>query len=353
MNKKVTLFTPSLSIGGIESVFVTYSCLLADAGYEVTYLVCREGGELQKNISHNVRLYSLKSGRLRMSLFKLVNYIKRERPDCILVANSVTAIILLARFLARRSTRIITSHHNYIDVETKSLFSRKLLWKLYNMCDAVIAVSKGIFTLLLEEKVDPRKLNLIYNPINVKRINSLAEKKLDLPYNNYILFVGRLSIVKNVVLLLKSFADFRSVIKDDVSLVIVGDGPERFNLVKFAEELGILDRVCFIGATANPYVYMKHAKELVLSSSSEAFPTVLLEGLVLGTTVVSTPTFGALEILDNGKYGYLTSSFDNEHELSDKMVRAYQKQFNQEMLQEYVVTRFGGNESIKRIERLI
>ena len=349
MNKKVTLFTPSLSIGGIESVFVTYSCLLADAGYEVTYLVCREGGELQKNISHNVRLYSLKSGRLRMSLFKLVNYIKRERPDCILVANSVTAIILLARFLARRSTRIITSHHNYIDVETKSLFSRKL----YNMCDAVIAVSKGIFTLLLEEKVDPRKLNLIYNPINVKRINSLAEKKLDLPYNNYILFVGRLSIVKNVVLLLKSFADFRSVIKDDVSLVIVGDGPERFNLVKFAEELGILDRVCFIGATANPYVYMKHAKELVLSSSSEAFPTVLLEGLVLGTTVVSTPTFGALEILDNGKYGYLTSSFDNEHELSDKMVRAYQKPFNQEMLQEYVVTRFGGNESIKRIERLI
>lgn len=351
--RKITLFTPTLNIGGIESVFVSYACLLAERGYDVTYLVCAEGGELQQNISPNVRLYNLNSRRLRASLFKIVRYIKNEKPDCIIVANSVTLIVLLAKWLTKNSTRIIASHHNYVNVEIKSFLDRRLIWKLYNKCDNVIAISQGIYKLLLNKNVEACKLSLIYNPINVKHITSLSEGKIILPHNNYILFVGRLSVVKNIPLLLKAFATIITRIQDDIALVIVGDGPERFNLMKLAEEMGVSDRVYFLGATSNPYVYMKHAKELVLSSYSEAFPTVLLECLALGTTVVSTPTCGALEILDNGKYGYLTSSFEDECELADKLVHAYENPMNNEMLKDYAILRFGGNASVKQIERLI
>ena len=69
-----------------------------------------------------------------------------------------------------------------------------------------------------------------------------------------------------------------------------------------------------------------------MPSLSEALPTVIIESMVLGKTVVATPTKGAKEILKNG-LGYIIKSFDDEKELSEMISYAIDAPIPSDILQ--------------------
>ena len=73
-----------------------------------------------------------------------------------------------------------------------------------------------------------------------------------------------------------------------VKLVIVGEGPERANIVAEAQRLGILDRVLLPGFLAEQHRYIGHFDVFALSSDSEQFPISLVEAMAAGLPVVST-----------------------------------------------------------------
>ena len=66
----------------------------------------------------------------------------------------------------------------------------------------------------------------------------------------------------------------------------------------------------FLGFEENPYPYLKKSDLFVSTSLSEGLPYVICEAFVLGIPVVATETAGAIELLDNGKYGILTGQDD-------------------------------------------
>lgn len=73
-----------------------------------------------------------------------------------------------------------------------------------------------------------------------------------------------------------------------VKLVIVGEGPERANIVAEAQRLGISDRVLLPGFLAEPHRYIGHFDIFALSSDSEQFPISLVEAMAVGLPVIST-----------------------------------------------------------------
>ena len=89
-------------------------------------------------------------------------------------------------------------------------------------------------------------------------------------------------------------------------------------------QLGLEDRVSFLGDVANPLPYMKAASALALSSIVEALPTVLIEALALGLPIVATdcPT-GPREILRDGAYGKLVSVGDSTN-LAEALIHGFQ-----------------------------
>ncbi len=109
--------------------------------------------------------------------------------------------------------------------------------------------------------------------------------------------VKRLHPLADHATLLRAFARLDpSQIK--AKLVIAGSGEERERLETLALELGISNRVRFLGLVANHEVAKLHAAAdlFVLSSRLEATPTVVLEALACGTRVVSTDNPGGLEL---------------------------------------------------------
>ena len=117
------------------------------------------------------------------------------------------------------------------------------------------------------------------NPIDVKDIKEKSLKLLDITLpDKYILFIGRLSYVKNLFLLLDAFERGKL---DDNYLVIVGDGEMKDALIEKTKKMNKVDKIMFLGEIENPLPILKRSQLLVLPSFSEAYPTILLEALCL------------------------------------------------------------------------
>ncbi|HCI03900.1 MAG: glycosyltransferase family 4 protein [Candidatus Peribacteraceae bacterium] len=119
-----------------------------------------------------------------------------------------------------------------------------------------------------------------------------------------ILFVGRLEPQKGVDILLQALAKQKDLRWD---LKLVGDGSQKEILKKLSSDLGISDRVHFLGYVPVPDVYKEYAQAEIFCglSRSEALGNVFLEAQAAGCAVVGTKTGGIPDIVHNGTNGIL------------------------------------------------
>jgi glycosyltransferase involved in cell wall biosynthesis len=126
------------------------------------------------------------------------------------------------------------------------------------------------------------------------------------PLERRVVSVGRLVPQKNYPLLIRAFAQFRSVHADWV-LEIYGKGVLETSLRELAVELGVADAVRFPGYVADVTARIRDAGMFVLSSDYEGISNALAEAMALGLPVVSTdcPVGGAALLIDDHKSGLL------------------------------------------------
>jgi glycosyltransferase involved in cell wall biosynthesis len=122
----------------------------------------------------------------------------------------------------------------------------------------------------------------------------------------YCLYAGSLAPRKHVDHLL------RALVGVDIPCVIAGDGPARRDLELLTGELGLSERVSFLGSvprTELPEVYTKAAM-LVLPSRADTMPLVLLEAMACGTPPVATSIYGIPSLVRHGRNGFLVAPGD-------------------------------------------
>jgi len=149
--------------------------------------------------------------------------------------------------------------------------------------------------------------DFIPNGIDFEKIRRV--KKADDQYD--VIFVGRLIREKNVNLLLEALMKVKKNIPD-ISMLIVGDGPEKNQLKKLAFELGLSKNVTFMEFRESHdeiLSYMKSSKIFVLPSKREGFGIVALEANASGLPVVTLdyPMNAAKELIIHGYNGFISS----------------------------------------------
>jgi glycosyltransferase involved in cell wall biosynthesis len=92
--------------------------------------------------------------------------------------------------------------------------------------------------------------------------------------------------------------------KPEVYFVVVGDGPERANLEKLVQGVGIANNVRFFGSRTDIPELLSCMDIGVLSSSSESFSNAIVEYMAAGLAVVCTDVGGAREAVEDGVTGY-------------------------------------------------
>ena len=96
--------------------------------------------------------------------------------------------------------------------------------------------------------------------------------------------------------------------------MIAGEGPERTSLEAQSRELGIADRVAFLGALPREQIVeLFHAADAtILSSSWENFPHTVVEALAVGTPVLAMAVGGVSEVLHDGVNGLVVAAGDTD-----------------------------------------
>jgi glycosyltransferase involved in cell wall biosynthesis len=149
--------------------------------------------------------------------------------------------------------------------------------------------------------------HVVYNPVDVNRIVTLAEHA-HMPYQVFTcVAIGRLQHQKRFDRLIEAHA---LLIAKGFNLhtIILGKGELLKQLQVLCKKLGITDSVRFEGFQPNVYPWIKHADMFVLSSDYEGFPGVVCEAMVLCKPIVATRITGTLELLENGKWGLLADA---------------------------------------------
>ena len=100
--------------------------------------------------------------------------------------------------------------------------------------------------------------------------------------------IGRFSPEKNHETLVRAFDHVISASSEEVHLFLVGTGPLETEIKKLVSELGLQDRIHFLGVLENPIGVLSVSECLLLPSQYEGQPIVILEALALGKTVVAT-----------------------------------------------------------------
>jgi glycogen(starch) synthase len=139
--------------------------------------------------------------------------------------------------------------------------------------------------------------------------------------------------------------------------VLAGDGPERTRLDALVAELAIGARVRFLGAQPRETVLelLAAADAELLSSGWENFPHSLIEGLAVGTPVISTAVGGVVEIVTDGVNGLLVPPGDPEA-LADAIRRFFADEELQRRLRAAApgsVARFAPEPVYARLEELL
>ena len=322
--ERIALFVPTLGYGGVERVMLNLAGGFAERGFLVDLVVADAQGEFRSQLPASVRLVDLKGKRVLASLPALVRYLRRERPVGLLAAMDHTNVVALwARRIAGVPTRIVASSHCMLSREARAgklLRSRLVPFfarHFYSWADEVVAVSQGVAGDLAQVTGLLRsRIQVICNPVITPRLQVGLQAPLDHPWFQasappVVLAVGRLSVEKDHVTLIRAFARVQA--EHATRLLILGEGKERANLEALVSSLGLGGCALLPGFVENPLPYMARSAVFVLSSSFEGFGLVLVEALAAGVPVVSTDCeSGPREILEDGELGRLVPVGDPE-----------------------------------------
>jgi teichuronic acid biosynthesis glycosyltransferase TuaC len=175
---------------------------------------------------------------------------------------------------------------------------------------AVITVSAPLKKSLVEIGVDASKITVLRNGVDLDVFGledrAASRVRMGLPVRgSWLANVGNLVPEKGQDLAIDALAGL-----EEFGLVIVGDGPQRADLIAHARELGVADRVVF--KPAMPQRELRHlygaADALLLTSSREGWPNVVLEALASGTPVVSFEVGAVKEMLTDDRVGRVVPS---------------------------------------------
>jgi glycosyltransferase involved in cell wall biosynthesis len=157
----------------------------------------------------------------------------------------------------------------------------------------VIAVSRHLRQQLIDRyHAPPEKVRVIYNAVRP----SERLQRID-PEKRIVLYVGRLAVMKGVDTFLRAAARVVPAFPD-VLFVIAGEGPEYERLIQLAAQLGIGDRVMFLGKVSEEEreVLLSGSSVFVLPSVVEPFGIAALEAMAAGVPTIVSKTSGVAEI---------------------------------------------------------
>lgn len=306
------------SLGGSGVVATELGKLLAEKGHEVhfiTHSIPFRLGAFHKNIHyHEVQVsdyYVFRYPPYDLSLAsKMAEVVKREQLDILHVHYAVPHAVCayLAKQMVGENLKIVTTLHGTdITVLGQDVTLKDLIALAINKSDAVTAVSADLIRQTREALDITRDIDLTYNFIDKRvyypREVSTLRSEFAAPGEKILMHISNFRPVKRVPDAIDVFYRVNQTMPS--KLLLVGEGPDMPKVQSRIRELGIEDRVHFLGKQDEIAQVISLADILLLPSEKESFGLVALEAMACGVPTVGSEAGGIPELVLHGITGYL------------------------------------------------
>ncbi len=322
MNKKITMLVFNLNHGGAEKVCLTLSNEFVKRDYDVELWIAETTEtSLTKKLDENITVLSFNKNHVRNCVIPMAKLLISRKPKQLLVFHIELALlaIVLKKILFLKTSIVVRSINTLSQAFTypknvwEKYFAKVVIKQLLLYSDKIIAQSTGMKKDLIDKfKIHPDKLVTIHNPAFVFSINGTGMENHASDNDIEFLYVGRLSPQKGLNNLIQAFNQAYKQ-NQNLSLKLVGEGPEKEKLQKLVNELNLSGSIGFEGFQSHTKKYYSRAKATLLTSNFEGFPNVLIESISLGTPVISfdCPS-GPDDIIEPGINGILVPHLNVE-----------------------------------------
>ncbi|QFS18185.1 glycosyltransferase [Acinetobacter indicus] len=291
MKKKVVLAIFTLQGNGAERFALTLAKGINDAGHEAHLVYFKDIIDLPIPDGVKTHFFNYQKFRAIPKFMRagfaakaFDRFVRKHigEPDLVL-SNLYPVDFILSRSQLPNVHMVI---HNTTSLEYGERLTpefKEQLARVY-LAKPCVAVSQGVEQDFRQIFGEQSQITTIYNPIDVEAVQLAAKAfKPDVP-ERYLVNVGKFKQQKRHDVLIRAYA--KAPI--DLPLLLVGTGELMAENERLAQELGVADRVHFVGFQKNPYPYIEQATAMVVSSDFEGFSIAILEALALGTPVIST-----------------------------------------------------------------
>lgn len=378
--KKLIFFVKDFIVGGVEQVLVSALNALCAQGHEILIVWT---GYVEKNHLYQQLNPAIKQlntndiwhltgenkpksplkkifyfGKRKLNLFYLRNIGKYipdfETYDFLIDFKNGSSNVCDIKTCSNQK-KIVWIHGAFVRFRKKKKFKR------YNLLsyDKIVCLTESFKRQLVNLFPSAaQKVYVIRNPFDIDAIwQKASENNVELKqYQPYFLHVARVSADKDIQTMLDAYKMFYEKTKSAINLVLLGNGDLLEYYQGKVKQWGLQNKIFFLGNKSNPFLWMRNAEALVLSSFNEGLPTVLIEGQICQTLVVASDCEdGPDEILEHGKSGILFRVGDAV-QLGEILERYYRRQIDKNKYIQAAadhINQYDKSEFLRRVNRLL
>jgi glycosyltransferase involved in cell wall biosynthesis len=222
-------------------------------------------------------------------------------------------------------------------------FRQGQIKKALNYSDLITVKGSGLRQKILHMGIQAQKVTVIPNGLDLNQFRIMDKNQVRSRLGihgkgPFLLFVGSFDPVKGGHYLIEALKNMAEDPENFPDLLMVGDGPLKEDLLAQAKNLGIANRVSFLGKRPHHEIplWMNAADVFCLPSIREGRPNVLLEALACGTPAVASEVGSVPEIIHE-RNGRLAKT-SNPQDLAQQLLTCLKQPWDREVIRKTVGT---------------
>lgn len=310
------------TFGGSGVVGTELGKALAKKGHEIHFITYSQPvrlGSFRENIYYHevvvsdYPLFEFQPYETELTS-KMVDVVKYEKLDLLHVHYAIphaSAAYMAKQILKSQGINIpfiTTLHGTDITLVGKDPSFEPVITFCINESDEVTAVSESLKRDTYAHFATTRKIHVVPNfiiPISESNNSSIDIRRKYADDSEKILcHVSNFRKVKRVEDVVRIFSLVNQQINS--KLILAGDGPERYSVERLVRELGICEKVIFLGKVSDTAHVLQISDLFLLPSETESFGLAALEAMAVGVPVISSNTGGIPEVNIHGQTGFLS-----------------------------------------------
>ncbi|GGK09097.1 glycosyltransferase [Luteimonas terricola] len=319
---RISHVVENLNRGGLERVVIDLAKAQAATGHDCQVICLFEAGSLAPELaSHGIPVIACgkRDGADLRAIWRLRRALAAQRTEVLHSHNDIPHYYAMVAALGLGLRRVVNTRHGMGGSNPASrrerLFRQSMRWT-----DVAVAVSEAAGRRLADVGlVPPHKLHVLPNGIRAHAFRerdpqSRAQLATSLglaPDTQLVGFVGRLNWAKDLGTMIAAFAHVHAR-RDDVALVLVGEGGDRSALETAIAQAGVGDHVFLLGDRSDVHELLPAFSMFAMSSISEGYSIALLEACACALPIVATRVGGNSEIVTDGVNGLVVPPRDPE-----------------------------------------